>query len=677
MDAVSGIFLNALGTDMVIMEEYFPFVTKAFSILQYFAWALLFIITVWQLFRVFGGPITEAENPWHLMARSSIFALLIGYAKPIFLIVLDIARAPYTALMDASMDPGDFTFAGIEQSLSNGLTTLISVVSIVGLILQLILLISLGWNYFKMLLEVVERYIVVGVLCYTSPLAFAMGGSKTTNQVFKSWCRMVGSQLLLLVMNVWFLRAFNSSVGAFAANGGALTTGSGNIFLWMFCALAFLKTAQKFDSYLASMGLSVAQTGSSMGMEVMMAARVLGGFGGGGAKSAGSVFRGGAAAATGGAGAAGGFAAGFASKFKPGSFVHDAVVEGGSRMGAGGGIGLVGRAFGGMYARGGGTLNGDGIGAVANGTPGASGKIAGDIADRSLGNYMPQLAGSKLNGTEISGGHISTTAMGADGKEASVDLYSAAQFEKPGSPHSMVSASDGSQWYQMASGEGMGAFYQTPNFTGDVSESAQVAAAFPDAPEGTSLRTVGEGVMEASSDGGNSMWYNSAFYQEPDAPHDNISSADGVGWYAMHPNADVPHFEAGDAASDYNQAQFQQFMPGYGEQVNQIDSGRGHEGYIEVRHGDGSGTAFYDKNQFQSPRGDYQVYEDSRGGQWYAVPGTPTVERQPVYENGKPVYENGGVKSVNVESVRYKTTLSRYESPSQRDPNDRKPPRRK
>jgi len=678
MDAVSGIFLNALGTDMVVMEEYFPFVSKAFSIMQYFAWALLFIITVWQLFRVFGGPITEAENPWHLMARSSIFALLIGYAKPIFLLVLDIARAPYTALMDASMDPGDFTFAGIEQSLSNGLVTLISVVSIVGLILQLILLISLGWNYFKMLLEVVERYIVVGVLCYTSPLAFAMGGSKTTNQVFKSWCRMVGSQLLLLVLNVWFLRAFNSSVGAFAANGGALTTGSGNIFLWMFCALAFLKTAQKFDSYLASMGLSVAQTGSSMGMEVLMAARVLGGFGGGsGARSAGSVFRGGAAAATGGAGTAGGFAAGFASKFKPSSYVHDAVVEGGSRMGVGGGIGLVGRAFGGMYARGGGTLNGDGIAAVANGAPGASGKIAGDIADRSLGNYMPQLANSKLSGTEISGGHISTTAMGADGKEASVDLFNAAQFEKPGSPHSVVSASDGSQWYQMASGEGMGAFYQTPNFTGDTSEAGQVAAAFPDAPEGTSLRTVGEGVMEASTDGGNSMWYNSAFYQEPDAPHDTISSADGVGWYAMHPHADAPHFEPGDAASDYNQAQFQQFMPGYGEQVNQINSDRGHEGYIEVRHADGSGTAFYDKTQFQSPRGDYQVYEDSRGGQWYAIPGTPTVERQPVYENGKPVYENGSVKSVNVESVRYRTSLSRYENPSRRDPYDRKPPRRK
>jgi len=579
--------------------------------------------------------------------------------------------------MDITMDASDFTFAGVEQSLVAGLVNLISAVSVVGVILQVILLISLGWNYFKMLLEVVERYIVVGVLCYTSPLAFAMGGSKSTNQVFRSWCRMVGSQLLLLVMNVWFLRAFNSSVGIFVAGGGALSTGGGHIFLWFFCAIAFLKTAQRFDTYLSAMGLSVAQTGGSMGLEMLMAARVLGGFGGGGVRSAGSVFRSGSAAAAGGAGASAGFAAGFASKFKPGSYVHDAVVDGGTRMGAGGGIGFAGRAFGGMYARGGGTLNGDSIGVVANGAPGVSGKIAGDIADRSLGNYMPHLADNQLSNTEIAGGHISTTAVGASGKSASVDLYNTAQFDKPDSPHTLVSGSDGSQWYQIASGGGMRDFYQTPHFTGDISESTQVSATFPDAPDGTTFRTVGDGTMEASSQGGNSMWYSSAFYQEPEAPYDAISSADGMQWYAMHPNAEAPHFELGDAASEYNQAQFQQFMPGYGESVNQIHSNRSDEGYLEVRHADGSGTAFYDKTQYQSPRGDYQVYEDANGGQWYAIPGTPSVDRQPVYENGKPVYENGSVKSVNVESVRYGTRLTRYESPSHRDPDDRTPPRRK
>ena len=47
----------------------------------------------------------------------------------------------------------------------------------------------------------------------------------------------------------------------------------------------------------------------------------------------------------------------------------------------------------------------------------------------------------------------------------------------------------------------MGAFYATPAFTGDVSEAAQVAEAFPSAPDGTLLRQVDEGTLEASYPG--------------------------------------------------------------------------------------------------------------------------------------------------------------------------------
>lgn len=675
MDAVSGLFLNALGTDMVVMEEYFPFVTRAFTIMQYTAWAILFLITVFQLFRVFGGPITEAENPWTLLARSSLFGLLIGYAKPIFLIALDIARAPYTALMDIKMSKEEFTFAGIEDTLTNGLTTIVAVVSVVGLLLLVILEIAIGWNYFKLLLETVERYIVVGVLCYTSPLAFSMGASKTTVPVFRSWCRMVGSQLLLLVMNVWFLRGFNSSVGQFIGNGGALSSGKGSIFLWLFCALAFLKTAQKFDSYLAAMGLNVAQTGSSMGMELLMAARVISGVGGG-VRSAGSVFRGGNTV-TGTGAAASGFAAGFADKFKGNSYVRDAVADGGVRMGAGGSVGFVGRAFGGMAARNGVTLTGESISSVASRTPNVSGTIAGDIADRSLGNYMPKLNGYEWKDTQISGGQISSTAIGGDGKAASVEMYNASQFEKPESPCSMVAATDGSQWYQMASGEGAGAFYDAPVFAGSPAEEAQVAATFPEAAEGTTLRTVGDGVMEASLEGGSAMWYNSAYYEEPDAPHAIMQSDNGVGWYAMQPHGETPAFERGESALAYNQAQFQAFMPGYEQQVSSVDGSDRFDGHFEVRHENGSGTMFYDMVQFAAPRGDYQVYEDARGGQWYAIYGDAAVERKPVYKNGKPVYDGDNVRTVSMEAVRYKTTPSRFGEPKLRNNTGIKPPRRK
>lgn len=713
MDAVSRVFLDALGTDMDAMEGYFPFVTKAFEVMQYMAWAVLFLITVWQLFRVFGGPITEAENPWQLLLRSALFALLVGAARPIFTMALDIARAPYTALMEVSMEAEDFTFAGIEEALKNGLTTIVSTVSIVGPILILILLIALGWNYFKLLLECVERYIVVGVLCYTSPLAFAMGGSKATNQVFKSWCRMVGSQLLLLVLNVWFLRAFDSSVGQFIGNGGALAGGGGSVFLWLFCALAFLKTAQKFDSYLAAMGLNVAQTGSSMAMEMVMAARVLSGLGGG-AKSAGSVFRssGSAAssAATGAGAAASSFSAGFASKFKGNSYVRDAVVEGGSRMGLGGSVGFVGRAFGGIAARNGAVLTGESISSVASRPEAVSGAIAGDIADRSLQNYMPQLSNYSLAGTQITGGHIHTTATSqafqeaaeqegspvpnpavgtANGEEgaavqaaqptgpAQIDYYSANQYEAPEGPYSVVTAADGSAWYQVAAGEGSAAFYDVPEFSGSALEESQVRETFPGVDEGTTLRTVEQGVLEATGENGTALWYNSAFYEEPEAPHGVVQAANGVDWYQLEPAAQAPDFETGEQALAYNRASFQNFMPGFDQQVTTVDGSHREEGHFEVRHTDGSGTQFFDTTRYAAPRGDYKVYEDAKGQQWYAIHGEPAVERKPMYQNGKAIYEEGKLKTTNVETVRYKAAPAPYQKPQRRPEKPPKPPRKK
>lgn len=674
MDAIAGLFLDALGTDLTTMEEYFPFLEKAYEVMQYTAWAMLFLITVWQLFRVFGGPISEAESPWLLVVRSSIFAVLIGYAKPIFEIILDIARAPYTALMDLEMTGEDFTFAGIEESLKNGILTIAGIASIVGTLLLIILLIALGWNYFRLLLETVERYIVVGVLCYTSPVAYCMGGSKVTNPVFKSWCRMVGSQLLLLVMNVWFLRAFNSSVGQFIATGGTLTTGKGSIFLWTFCALAFLKTAQRFDSYLAAMGLNVAQTGSSMGFELLMAARVISGIGSG-VRSAGSVFKSGSAAT---AGAAGGVAPGFASKFRGNSYVRDAVVHGGVPMGAGGGIGFVGRTFGGIAARNGATLNADSISSVASRMPGASGSIGGDIANRSLSHYMPQLSGYRLSGTQVSGGRISTTATGSNGLETAVEMYSSSQYERPSSPHSVVSAADGSQWYQMAYGQNAGAFFDAPHFTGSLAETGQVTASFPSVPEGTTMRTAADGVMEVNTVDGNAMWYSSAYYNEPDAPHETVQAANGVEWYAMQSQAEIPEFEAGSEALLYNQTQFAEFIPGYeGQQIADVDGSAGVDGKIEVRHEDGSGTMFYDSAQYNVPRGDYKIYEDVNGHGWYAIAGEPAVVRRPIFEGGEPVYNGDNVQTITVETIRYDSTPSRFNEPSVRDNMDFIPPRRK
>lgn len=145
----------------------------------------------------------------------------------------------------------------------------------------------------------------------------------------------------------------------------------------------------------------------------------------------------------------------------------------------------------------------------------------------------------------------------------------------------------------------------------------------------------------------------------------------------MKPHAEVPAFEGGEQAGAYDQAVFGQFMPGYHQPIAAVDGSRSADGILEVRHADGSGTAFYDHTVYQPPQGDYHVYADSKGGQWYAISGTASVDRRPVYENGAPIYDNGELRTYNVETVRYRTTPSKYGTPAVRPKSERKPPRRK
>ena len=68
------------------------------------------------------------------------------------------------------------------------------------------------------LFEAAERYVLLGVLVFTAPVAFATGAAQTTSNIFKAWCRMLGGQVFLLLMNAWCLRLFTSMVGTFIAN---------------------------------------------------------------------------------------------------------------------------------------------------------------------------------------------------------------------------------------------------------------------------------------------------------------------------------------------------------------------------------------------------------------------------------------------------------------------------
>ena len=214
LDLINTSVLGALGCDMAVFLRYFPAAETMYEVFVALAIGLILLIWVWNLFKNFGlGVGSEAEDPIKLTVRAVLFIALAWYAGDIVNIVLDIGGTPYDWILTGALPSLNFA------DFSSVLLTIIGVcangaVALIALILVLVL----AWNYLKLLCEAAERYVLLGVLVFTAPVAFAMGASQSTSDIFKSWCRMFAGQVFLLMMNAWCLKLFTSMVGAFIAN---------------------------------------------------------------------------------------------------------------------------------------------------------------------------------------------------------------------------------------------------------------------------------------------------------------------------------------------------------------------------------------------------------------------------------------------------------------------------
>lgn len=214
LDLITTSVLGALGCSMDTFLRYFPAAETMYKVFVALAIGIILLNWVWQLFKNYGlGAGIEAEDPVKLSIRSVLFILLAYFSDEIVNMVLTIGGTPYQWILTADLPPLKFSdFNSVVLAIigvcANGAVALIA----------LILVLILAWNYVKLLFEAAERYVLLGVLVYTAPVAFSMGASQSTSNIFKSWCRMFGGQVFLLVMNAWCLRLFTSMVGSFIAN---------------------------------------------------------------------------------------------------------------------------------------------------------------------------------------------------------------------------------------------------------------------------------------------------------------------------------------------------------------------------------------------------------------------------------------------------------------------------
>ena len=180
LDLITTSVLGALGCSMDTFLRYFPAAETMYQIFLALAIGLILLNWVWQLFKnYFMGTGIDAEDPIKLSLRTFMFLFLTFYAKDIVDLLLDIAGTPYGWILTEDLPPLEF------GSFNSVITVILGVcangaVAIVALILVLIL----AWNYIKLLFEAAERYILLGVLIYTAPVAFATGASQASETSF-------------------------------------------------------------------------------------------------------------------------------------------------------------------------------------------------------------------------------------------------------------------------------------------------------------------------------------------------------------------------------------------------------------------------------------------------------------------------------------------------------------
>lgn len=242
----SSALLGVMSMDFAYLKSHIPVLAEIQQILLAVGWALLIGNLVFQALKsMTTGLGFEGEDPKLLFTRTFVFAFLLLASPQICEIGLNMTQTiiNYLDIPDAV----NITFA--EESWFGGLAAAWILVVICGLIVM--------FKVFGLIIEIAERYIILAILTLCAPLAFGVGGSRNTSDIFSGWCRMFGSMCFVMVTNVIFFKML-LSVLSFVPSGL-------DVLPWMVLVFGIVKVAKKIDAIITRIGLNPAITGDSLG----------------------------------------------------------------------------------------------------------------------------------------------------------------------------------------------------------------------------------------------------------------------------------------------------------------------------------------------------------------------------------------------------------------------------
>ncbi len=242
----ASVLFDLMSLDFAYLREHMPVIDTIRQIMLGVGWALLIGNLVFQATRgMAAGLGFDAEDPKLLFTRTFAFSFLLVASPQICELGLNMTSTVIELLQ--MPDAVDITFA--DEASFGGLTGSWLLVVICGIVVM--------FQTFKLIMEMAERYFILAVLTITSPLAFGMGGSRNTSDIFNGWCRMFGSMCLLMATNVMFVKMLLSVLSYYPSGLDVLP--------WMVLVVTIVKVAKKADSILARIGLNPAMTGDPLG----------------------------------------------------------------------------------------------------------------------------------------------------------------------------------------------------------------------------------------------------------------------------------------------------------------------------------------------------------------------------------------------------------------------------
>ena len=236
-----------LSVDLSYFSQRVPVIKDIATIFLAVGWALLIGNLAYQALRsMVSGVGIEAEDPTRLFLRTAMFSFLLVCGRQICNIGLNLTAV----IMQLLQVPKAVSFTPFNEDF-------FSLLPNAGWLVVIVVNVYVQWQIIKLFFEVAERYVILCVLVYCAPMAFAMGGSRSTAEIFRGWLRMFASMCTLMVLNVMFVKMLLSAMSNSPA-GVAIVP-------WVMLITGIVRTAKRIDSIILRIGLNPASTGDPLG----------------------------------------------------------------------------------------------------------------------------------------------------------------------------------------------------------------------------------------------------------------------------------------------------------------------------------------------------------------------------------------------------------------------------